>query len=218
VRRLLAAAAAQAEHRSVRVGSGHRRLPGDPGLAARDVALVRLLHDRALRRGEVVSLDLEHVVRDEGGHPKALLVRGKGRQQRTALTIPRAAAAALAAWLVHRGVAPGPLFLARGGRRRAGRLTERSVAKVLERLALLDGMLRVESRLVNGRVRRVREGVIVRPHGLRHTAITQALDRTNGDVRAVQVFSRHADPRVIMRYDDNREDIGGRIAELVADV
>jgi integrase len=34
-----------------------------------------------------------------------------------------------------------------------------------------------------------------RPHGLRHEAITRALDRTHGDIRTVQRFSRHADPK-----------------------
>jgi hypothetical protein len=28
----------------------------------------------------------------------------------------------------------------------------------------------------------------------------------------VQRFSRHADPRVVLRYDDNRQDIAGELA------
>ena len=58
-------------------------------------------------------------------------------------------------------------------------------------------------------------GLTVRPHGLRHTAITAALDLT-GDLRAVQRFSRHRDVRVLTRYDDNRTDLGGKIAAAVA--
>ena len=56
----------------------------------------------------------------------------------------------------------------------------------------------------------------VRPHGLRHAAITDALNLTRGDVRAVQRFSRHRDLRVLTVYDDNREDLGGAVARLVA--
>ena len=37
------------------------------------------------------------------------------------------------------------------------------------------------------------------------------------NLRAVQRFSRHRDPRVLSVYDDNREDLGGRIAVLVAE-
>ena len=57
----------------------------------------------------------------------------------------------------------------------------------------------------------------VRPHGLRHEAITTALDKTQGNVRKVQRFSRHKDVRTLMRYDDNRRDEGGDVARLIDD-
>ena len=57
---------------------------------------------------------------------------------------------------------------------------------------------------------------MVRPHGLRHLAITTALDRSNGDVRAVAKFSRHQDLRTLSRYRDNRPDLAGNVAALVA--
>ncbi len=55
-----------------------------------------------------------------------------------------------------------------------------------------------------------------RPHGLRHQAITDALDRTGGDVRRVQKFSRHKKVETILRYDDSRRDDAGDIARMVA--
>ena len=57
----------------------------------------------------------------------------------------------------------------------------------------------------------------VRPHGLRHEAITRALDKINGDVRTVQRFSRHADTRTVLLYDDRRKDVAGDVAKLVAE-
>ncbi len=45
------------------------------------------------------------------------------------------------------------------------------------------------------------------PHGLRHAAITEALDATGGNVRAVQKFSRHRDLLVLNRYDNSRQDM-----------
>jgi integrase/recombinase XerC len=60
-------------------------------------------------------------------------------------------------------------------------------------------------------------GVRVRPHGLRHTAITALLDSGAG-LREAQRFSRHADPRTLMRYDDNRSDISGEMARIVSDL
>ena len=59
-------------------------------------------------------------------------------------------------------------------------------------------------------------GVKARPHGLRHAAITEALDVTRGDVRAVQRFSRHRDVGVLSAYDDSRQDLGGEVARKVA--
>ena len=58
-------------------------------------------------------------------------------------------------------------------------------------------------------------GGIIRPHGLRHAAITAALDETNGNVRAAREFSGHASIEVLMRYDDNRKDVGGEVASKV---
>jgi integrase/recombinase XerC len=59
-------------------------------------------------------------------------------------------------------------------------------------------------------------GLEVRPHGLRHAGITTALDRTGGDLRAVQRFSPNRDVPTVGLYDDAREDVGGRVARLVA--
>jgi integrase/recombinase XerC len=56
----------------------------------------------------------------------------------------------------------------------------------------------------------------VAPHQLRHAAITTALDRTGGDVRAVARFSRHRSVDVVAQYDDNRRDLGGEVAAMVA--
>ncbi len=188
----------------------------DPRKAARDVALVRLLVDRALRRGEVVGLDVAHVVAgDDGatgpGLPRAVLVRAKGKQDREALSLPPKTAAALAAWLAARGREPGPLFVSLDpGAGRAGRRARPRAA--LERLTG-EGVAHVLASLGE----RARVGARVRPHGLRHTAITALLDAGAG-LREAQRFSRHADPRTLMRYDDNRTDIGGEMAKLVSDL
>jgi integrase/recombinase XerC len=56
----------------------------------------------------------------------------------------------------------------------------------------------------------------VAPHQLRHAAVTAALDRTGGDVRAVASYSRHRSVGVVARDDDNRRDLGGEVACLVA--
>lgn len=52
----------------------------------------------------------------------------------------------------------------------------------------------------------------IRAHGFRHTAITETLRLSNGNVRAVQRFSRHKDMRTVQKYDDAREDMGAPLS------
>jgi len=160
----------------------------------RDRLIVRLLFDLALRRAEAASLNVEDVDLAAG----TLAVTGKGRREKLLRTLPDATRAALAAYLGARGTAPGPLLANcdRAGKV-AGGLTTTSVYRVVRALGASVGLT-------------------VRPHGLRHAAITAALDLTGGDVRKVQRFSRHSDVRVLQRYDDNREDLSGEVAREVA--
>jgi integrase/recombinase XerC len=58
---------------------------------------------------------------------------------------------------------------------------------------------------------------VVRAHGLRHTAITTALDVTEGNYRDVAKFSRHADVRTVAIYDDCRRDVAGEVARRVSE-
>ena len=181
------------------------RGPGRDGVQAvlrsatnpRDKAMVWLMYGMALRRGEVLSLDLENVDGDR------LWVLGKGArgQERRPLTIPKQVRKALDAWIKRRGDDPGPLFLSsHRADQEPHRLTPQGLAKVIAKLGIKAQLDRH-----------------VHPHGFRHTAITRALETSGGNIRAVQEFSRHRDPRTIMKYDDNREDRGGQIASQLAD-
>jgi integrase/recombinase XerC len=161
--------------------------------AARDLALIRVIYGLGLRRGEAVSLDLEDVDLETG----TVSILGKGRTERETLTLPEYAKAALEAWIAVRGAAAGPLFVNFDRARKGSRLRGRSVARIVGDLGDAVGLSRL------------------RPHGLRHVAITDALDAMGGNERAVQRFSRHKDIRVLYRYDDNRQDLGGEVARLV---
>jgi len=161
-------------------------------LAARNTAILRLLFDLGLRRGEVAKLDLVDVdsVND------TIAVTTKGLPHKDTLTLPEPTRAALVSWIGFRGRQPGPLFTsATSGRGR--RITGKAI-------------WRMTTKLGN------QVGTKARPHGFRHAAITEALNQTNGNVQAVQRFSRHKDVRVVLTYDDNRKDLGGRISNLLA--
>jgi integrase/recombinase XerC len=162
--------------------------------AIRDLAIVRLLFDRALRRGEVVGLDLDHVDLER----ERIAVLTKGASEREWLTIAEPTKAALASWIELRGQQPGALFtnLDRA-KKGSGRITGEAVRALLARLGDKTGQR-------------------VRPHGLRHASITRALDISGGNIARVQKFSRHASPATVMVYDDNRADVGGELTKLVA--
>jgi len=166
--------------------------------AVRDRALVRLLFDRGLRRGEVVALDLADVDTSRC----AVRIVGKGHREAEWVTVGKAACEALAAWVAVRGDEPGPLFVNLDRAQKGGdrRLTGRSVARIVAAAGEAVGV----------------EGV--RPHGLRHTAVTAVLDATGGDVRRARAFSRHADLRTLTIYDDNVRDLGGELAHRLGEL
>ncbi len=161
--------------------------------AKRDLAAVRLLYDLALRRDSVVSLDVEHIDLEAG----TISVLCKGYTERETRTLPEPTQAVIRAWLAIRGDDPGPLFLNFDRAGKGGRLTGTSLYRIVRRLGSDTGQT-------------------ARPHGLRHAAITEALDVTDGDVRAVARFSGHKKIETLMLYDDNRNDLGGEVAKLVA--
>ena len=161
-------------------------------LAARNTAILRLLFDLGLRRGEVAKLDLVDVdsVND------TIAVTTKGHPHKDTLTLPEPTRAALVSWIGFRGRQQGPLFTsATSGRGR--RITGKAIWRMTTKLGHLVGTK-------------------ARPHGFRHAAITEALNQTNGNVQAVQRFSRHKDVRVVLTYDDNRQNLAGQVAQAVA--
>lgn len=158
----------------------------------RDRAIIRLLYGMALRRGEVVSLDLSHVDLETG----RLSIMGKGRTERESLSIPFKALDSLKAWIAVRGTEDGALFTSLDRAHFGHRLTGTSLYRLVSELGLAVGL-------------------VARPHGLRHAAITAALDATNGNTRAVQKFSRHRKLETLSLYDDSRADLGGQVAALI---
>jgi integrase/recombinase XerC len=161
----------------------------------RDLAILRLLWELGLRRSEVASLD----VQDFDAQSRTLQVRGKGRgTQQEPMRLSEKATAALVAYLGER--AEGPLFAnVDRARKGAGRMTARAVYNVVRDCAQKAGLSRVIS-----------------PHRVRHGAITEALNLTNGNVRAVQQFSRHAKAETVLRYDDNRSGHQEKVTALLA--
>ena len=152
---------------------------GDAPLARRDRALLELLYASGLRVGELVGLDWGDIDLEA----RVLRVLGKGGRERM-VPFGRPAEAALRRWSERwakvrgAGDATEPVFL----NHRGGRLTDRSVRRVLDRYVQ-------QAALAAG----------VHPHTLRHTFATHLLEG-GADLRAIQELLGHSSLSTTQKY------------------
>jgi integrase/recombinase XerC len=155
------------------------RIQDDDPAALRDRAILEMLYAAGLRVGELVSLDVEDV--DLRG--ELVRVIGKGGKERI-VPFGKKAGTALRAWfgaaepLRSKSAEPEAVFL----NLRCGRLTDRSVRRILNR--------------------RMREAAIlarVSPHALRHSFATHLLG-AGADLRAIQELLGHSSLSTTQRY------------------
>ena len=144
-------------------------------ISAQHYALAHLLGLLALRVSEACSLDVTSYRDTERGH-RVLRFVGKGSKPATVpVTIP-----VLRALDAAKGDrATGPLLLTRAGQR----LDRHTAAAMVRTITKHAGVQRRMS-----------------PHSLRRSAITAALD-AGVQLRDVQQFARHSDPRTTSTYD-----------------
>jgi len=148
-------------------------------LGARDRALLELLYATGLRVSEVVALKLD----DVDLAARQVRTVGKGRKERI-VPFGRAAEGAVKAWLKERaGMRPSAkdaafVFL----NAQAGRLTDRSVRRILDRAVLAADVPRHAS-----------------PHALRHSFATHLL-AAGADLRSIQELLGHASLSTTQKY------------------
>jgi integrase/recombinase XerC len=161
------------------------KAPDDDASAwpARDTVIFELLYGCGIRNAELVGLDLKHI----RWAAETLLVRGKGAKERL-VPFGDAAAAAIRAYLPERSER-----LATAGKQTdallvsarvkgPGRLTTRSVGRIVKRMALAHGM-----------------APETHPHTLRHAFGTHMLEE-GADLRAIQELLGHERLSTTQRY------------------
>lgn len=169
-------------------------------LGLRNYALLRLLWDNALRRGEVSQAN----VGDFDAISRTLKIHGKGRgSQIETIQLAPATVEALQAWLNARPqtTAQDPLFISLDNCHRGHRLTGSAIYWTVSQGCKAAGISKVMS-----------------PHRIRHSAITSALDATEGNIRKAQKLSRHKQINTLMIYDDNRNLDQLELSQLLADM
>lgn len=137
----------------------------------RDYALLILLWTNALRRSEVSKANIGDFDQKEG--TLRIFGKGKGNQSET-VSLGKGTVRAIADWLSNRGETnpDKALFCSVNPAYRDGRLCTQGIYNVVKERCQDAGISKVMS-----------------PHRIRHSAITAALDATNGDVRKVQKLS-----------------------------
>ncbi|WP_246410686.1 site-specific integrase [Methylobacterium fujisawaense] len=167
-----------------------RKIPDGPA-GLRDRALILLGFAAALRRSELVALDVADLERVPDGiivHVRRSKTDQEGAGQEIA--VPRGAklkpCEALDAWLKVAGITAGPVFRAvgKGGAVSAERLTDRSVADIVKRHASAAGL---DASLFSG-------------HSLRAGFVTSAL-AAGADVLKVMHVTRHTAVTTLQKYD-----------------
>ena len=148
----------------------------------RDYAILHLLWANALRRNEICSLDVGDF--SESGR---LAILGKGKIQKSHVDLSPATTVAISKWLAARGDyrSSAPLFTSLDRRSKGHRLDGSTIYRLVRKFSGSAGIDKVVS-----------------PHRIRHSAITAYLDASDGNLRAAQGLSRHANLNTLNRYDE----------------
>jgi integrase/recombinase XerC len=149
----------------------------------RDAVIFELLYGCGIRNAELVGLDLKHI----RWAAETLLVRGKGAKERL-VPFGDVAAAAIRAYLPERSERLAAArkqtdaLLVSARVKGSGRLTTRSVGRIVKRMAVAHGM-----------------APETHPHTLRHAFGTHMLEE-GADLRAIQELLGHERLSTTQRY------------------
>jgi integrase/recombinase XerD len=160
----------------------------------RDAALLAVLYGSGMRRAEAVALELADYDIETG----ALTVRaGKGNKDRVGYA-SNGSKSALDAWLVLRGVEPGPLFIPinKGGHASVRRMTDHAIWKMVRKRGEQAGVGKFS------------------PHDLRRSFCSDLLD-LGADIAVVQQLAGHSSIATTARYDRRGEKAKQKASEML---
>jgi integrase/recombinase XerC len=156
------------------------KMPEIAAFPERDRLMLELLYGCGIRNSELVGINIEHMRRGE----TAILIQGKGKKQRFVL-FGDAVEAALKAYLPERQKVLTESHRTTSAllvNRRGGRLTTRSVGRIIKKIAVAKGL-----------------SPDVHPHTLRHAFGTHMLEE-GADLRAIQEMLGHERLSTTQRY------------------
>lgn len=172
----------------------------------RDYAILRLLWDNVLRRGEIHRCQIQHFCAQTS--TLKIYSKGKGNQQ-DKITLSPQATQAIAIWLEARSdnktesLNPkDPLFIACDRAHFGHPLSGDGIYHLIRfQLAKKAGLSKRFS-----------------PHRCRHSGITALLIANNGNIAETQKVSRHGKVETVMIYNDNRANAQAKGTNLLANL
>lgn len=156
------------------------KMPEQASFPERDRLMLELLYGCGIRNSELVGINLDDIRLSA----EAILIRGKGKKERY-VPFGGSARAALATYLPWRRQLLATLKKANAAlllNQRGGRLTTRSVGRIVKRIAVAKGL-----------------SPDVHPHTLRHAFGTHMLEE-GADLRAIQELLGHERLATTQRY------------------
>jgi integrase/recombinase XerC len=156
------------------------QMPETAAFAERDRLMLELLYGCGIRNSELTGINLDDIRLSA----EAILIRGKGKKERY-VPFGESAKKALTAYLPARQAALAQSRSSSNAlliNRRGGRLTTRSVGRIIKKIAVAKGL-----------------SPDVHPHTLRHAFGTHMLEE-GADLRAIQELLGHERLRTTERY------------------
>jgi integrase/recombinase XerC len=184
---------------------------GDTEGETRDYAIVVTFYCLGLRVSELCGLTMQETDLARG----STWIKGKGRREKELVPLPRLVVDAVRRYLEHRGHQPGPLFQSRGHRGKNRTAVLATGAR--------NGYGALETRSVLRIVRELgaKVGLHVWCHGLRHSAITTAIEhgqKAGLGLDQIRHFSRHKTLATMLIYRDEHDKAATQktLADVVA--
>ena len=164
----------------------------------RDYAILTLMITGGLRTIEVIRADVGDL--KTYGDNTALFVQGKGRTEKNdAVIISAEQERILREYIAARKASPQePLFISQSNRNGNGRLTTRSISRLVKEHLIQAGI----------------DDERYTAHSLRHTAITQALIG-GASLQEAQQFARHIDINTTLIYAHNLDKQNNKCSRII---
>lgn len=166
----------------------------------RMLAIVRLMFDLGLRRGEVYGLRYPEDLDFSG---KRIRILRKGKRETEWRSCPESTWRTICAWCLRRGeqdrCTPSFAGLLFGRLQKSGwGWGKTAINSALEEACKRFGLPHIH------------------PHALRHSSITALASDGSVSLRELLAHSGHSDPKVVVRYIDAVDDAASRMAEKVS--